>query len=183
MFVTLYNFPQDTLDNIRGVLTKFDFPWRFCDFVSSPGDPGVKFAKAIYRDTKECQDVPEEYRDIAREFPKWLGTNSICDDTLSLRFNMTMKHNVPLHEPHVDHGNPYLMTAILYCSDTNGGTLFYDGDNVIRSEGRKGSVAIFKSNTPHRVEGHTEGETGRVILNCIFLPTPEFMAKFEAGEL
>ena len=161
--------PSELFDGILEMSHAVDFPWRLHRGCSTGEDPGVKMAKHVLINGEMNLQIPEHHRKTIYEIPKWMHRQGMLDTVQSIRMNMTFKGLVPDHPPHIDHPNPLLKTALFYCSDTNGGTLFPEHD--LRVPGDKHTAVLFPAKEWHRVEGHTEGDHARIIVNIVYLPT------------
>lgn len=147
---------EEHLELLDHVLYKT--PWMYTKGVSSPHDDGFKFSITMFKNWFWEMD-PEPFKNILRR----LETTAM----VRMHMNMTFLGHTPDQNYHRDSDHPAVMAAVYYINDTNGGTMFEDGEFV---EGKANRFVTFPANKPHKVVGHTEGEAHRVILNINYIP-------------
>ena len=139
--------------------------------VSSSWNDGMKMSCPLIRDSMVLIEPPESVKNLMSKLPGFYMP-------ARMHVNMTFKNNVPDQPYHQDQYNPFLYAAVYYLTHTNGATVFENGDSEeIEVESIANRMVIFRACEKHKVKGHTEGPTERIIFNMNYLPSEDFLAK------
>tara|TARA_B100002019_G_C21093879_1_gene509999 strand:+ start:151 stop:696 length:546 start_codon:yes stop_codon:yes gene_type:complete len=161
-------------DSVESILDNPDFPWYFNSQISLPGtsDTNTGFSHAAFR--KDGNDIHQsKYFEILLpvlfEAVDKFKKGHIVQDIYRIRCAMFVKNqNDDNHMPHIDqHYKHHVM--LYYVDDSDGPTLFYDGDKVIKQiHPKKGRCVIFPGETYHASSCPREN-TKRHVINYNFL--------------
>jgi len=97
-----------------------------------------------------------------------IATNRKITNILRLRANLTYPAQKEMITPkHTDFPFPHYV-FIYYVNDSDGNTIFYEGDNIIKEvEPKAGRLAVFDGSIIHAVRTHTSNNMRMVINLCV----------------
>ena len=156
---TIDNFlDQETFYKILQVILETKFPWNFVNGKSEINDGDFQFTHLFVDDGGK---IVSPYYKIILPILKKINPKS----TYRVKANLTTKketNNKSLM--HTDTTLENIKTAVFYCNDNNGGTLFQNGKKVSSKANR---IVIFDGHQKHCGVDCTD-ENIRVVINFNF---------------
>ena len=153
---TIDNFlEQETFFNILQVILETKFPWNFVNGKSEINDGDFQFTHLFVDDGGK---IVSPYYKIILPILKRIDPKS----TYRVKANLTTKketNNKSLM--HTDTKLENMKTAVFYCNDNNGGTLFQNGKKINSKSNR---IVIFDGHQKHCGVDCTD-ENIRVVIN------------------
>tara|TARA_R100000458_G_C8260721_1_gene236252 strand:- start:632 stop:1141 length:510 start_codon:yes stop_codon:yes gene_type:complete len=139
-------------------------PWYWNDHKVRPDDGTNTLVHLVYKDMKSLSDFfvkIHTYFSVPLNIIAWYR----------IKINLTWKERESkVFGFHRDYGSledpekfKAMKTAIYYCTDTNGPTVFQDSDDKIDCVENR--LALFDSHKFHSGVSHTEGNDRRIVIN------------------
>lgn len=148
----------EIFQKIRDIILESRFPWFFVNGKSELHDGDFQFTHTFVDDGGKI--VSPHYR-IILPILKKINPKS----TYRVKANLTPKKNFNKESlMHTDTKLENIKTAVFYCNDNNGSTLFHDGKKVLSKSNR---IVIFDGDQKHCGVDCTD-ENIRVVINFNF---------------
>ena len=153
---TIDNFlDQNIFNKIRGVILEAQFPWNFVNGKSELNDGDFQFTHLFVDDGGK---IVSPYYKIILPILKKIEPKSV----FRVKANLTTKKEINKKSlMHTDTNLEKIKTAVFYCNDNNGSTLFQNGKKVLSKSNR---IVIFDGHQKHCGVDCTD-ENIRVVIN------------------
>jgi hypothetical protein len=162
---------KDIAEQLENIIINPNFCWNWSNSSKHGRHPDGELSEdfQFIHNISKPSELYNYVEIILNKFQKI--TNKKIKDIKRVKLNLLPRQKLTdqgLSESiHIDSSEPNTLTIIYYVTDSDGDTVLYEGDNIIKSvTPKRGSILYFPSNIKHRATPPTINKR-RVVLNIV----------------